>query len=236
MPATLRVDNEKTAVSKGAGAWGCVNKTYHRYATELKFHVDACPPRQPQTKGKVERRVRDHRTAYNPTGRAFETLEALQAWTDSRLAERAERRRSPMTGTSVAEAWDRERVLLTPLPALLPEPFDIVVNRPVGLDGLVNFEGRQYSVPFRFLRQVVEVRGLSARVQILKGCEVIANHPRGTEARIVKDDAHYEGESTDRVIAPPPLGRMGKRLHQLAEAPVAQRSLELYAALAEVAR
>jgi len=40
----------------------------------------------------------------------------------------------------------------------------------------------------------------------------------------------------DRVIAPPPLGRMGRRLQALAEAPVMQRSIELYAALAEVAR
>ena len=110
------------------------------------------------------------------------------------------------------------------------------MDRPVGIDGLVNFEGRQYSVPFRFVRQTVEVRGLANRVQILKDCKVIATHARGTEARLLKNDAHYEGESTDRVIAPPPLGRMGKRLQDLAAAPVAQRSLDLYAALAEVAR
>ena len=236
VPATARVDNEKTAVSKGAGAWGTVNKTYKRYAAQLKFHVDACPPRQPRAKGKVERRVRDQRAACDPSGQVFDSLEALQAWTDSRLSERAAWRRCPMTGTSVAEAWARERALLTPLPETLPEAFDIVVDRPVGIDGLVNFEGRQYSVPFRFVRQTVEVRGLANRVQILKGCEVIATHARGTEARLLKDDAHYEGENTDRVIAPPPLGRMGKRLQDLAAAPVAQRSLDLYAALAEVAR
>src|SRR4051812_3117635 len=59
VPATVRIDNEKTAVSKGAGAWGVINPSYRRYATTLRFHVDACPPRQPQCKGKIERRVRD---------------------------------------------------------------------------------------------------------------------------------------------------------------------------------
>jgi transposase len=54
--ATVRVDNEKTAMSRGAGAWGTINPTYRRYAAELRFHVDACAPRQPQAKGKVERR------------------------------------------------------------------------------------------------------------------------------------------------------------------------------------
>ena len=42
-------------------------------------------------------------------------------------------------------AWRRpgheERVLLTPLPAPLPEPFDVVVMRPVGRDGLVSLRG-----------------------------------------------------------------------------------------------
>lgn len=236
VPATARVDNEKTAVSKGAGAWGVVNRTYRRYATQLRFHVDACAPRTPRAKGKVERRVRDQRAACNPTGRVFESLEALQAWTDSRLTERTLRRRCPMTGGTVAEAWERERALLTPLPETLPAPFDIVVDRPVGIDGLVNFEGRHYSVPFRFVRQTVEVRGLAGSVQVLKGCEVVATHPRGTEARLVKDDSHYQGTSTERVIAPPPLGRMGRRLQELAAVPVARRSLDLYAALAEVAR
>jgi hypothetical protein len=65
---------------------------------------------------------------------------------------------------------------------------------------------------------------------------VIADHPRGGAALIVKDDAHYEGESTERVIAPVPLGRMGRRLQELGTMAVQQRSVDLYARLAEVAR
>ena len=38
------------------------------------------------------------------------------------------------------------------------------------------------------------------------------------------------------MIAPPPLEWMGTRMQELAAAPVARRSIELYAALAEVAR
>ena len=125
------------------------------------------------------------------------------------LEERAGRLRCPATGTSVAEAWEQERRLLTPLPETLPEPFDIVVRRPVGIDCLVSFEGRQYSVPFRFVGQDVEVRGLAGHVQILKNAEVIAMHPRRTERLIVCDDAHFDGDDTDRVRAPMPLGQDG---------------------------
>ena len=66
VPATVRIDNEKTAMARGAGAWGTINPTYRRYAATMHFHVDACPPRQPQGKGKVERRVRDQRFAIDP--------------------------------------------------------------------------------------------------------------------------------------------------------------------------
>lgn len=236
VPATVRVDNEKTAVVRGAGAWGTIHPSYRRYGVMLRFHVDACAPRQPQAKGKVERRVRDQRWAIDPYGQAFSDLAALQSWTDARLETLAAARQCPATGSSVAEAWRRERRRLTPLPETLPDPFDALATRRVGRDGLVAFEGRQYSVPFRFVGQDVEVRGGAGTVQVFKAGARVAAHPRGTAARLVIDQAHYDGASTGRVIAPPPLGRLGARIQELALTPVAQRSIDLYAALAEVAR
>jgi hypothetical protein len=126
--------------------------------------------------------------------------------------------------------------LLGTLPETLPEPFDVAMTRPVGIDGLVSFEGRQYSVPFVHVRTLVEVRGCATTVQILADNAIVAVHARHTPHRLVIDPAHYEGASTDRVSAPPPLGRMGKRMLELAAEPVAYRALELYARLAEVAR
>ena len=141
-----------------------------------------------------------------------------------------------MTGCAVAETWRSERALLTPLPETLPEPFDVVASRTVGIDGLVAFEGRQYSVPFRHVGERVEIRGCAGTVQVVQACRIVAVHPRGTAARLLIDPAHYEGPDTERVIAPPPLGRLGTRIRELAAAPVSHRSLDFYAALTEVAR
>lgn len=85
VPATLRIDNEKTAIAKGAGAWGEINPTYRRFSRLFKFHIDACQPRDPRAKGKVERRVRDQRLALDPTKRAWSDLAELQAWTDAKV-------------------------------------------------------------------------------------------------------------------------------------------------------
>lgn len=53
-------------------------------------------------------------------------------------------------------------------------------------------------------------------VQFLHGGDIVAEHERGTPERIVIDPQHYEGPSTDRVNAPQPLGRMGRRIMKLA--------------------
>lgn len=235
VPATLRVDNEKTAVSRGAGAWAELNQTYRRYAVTVRFHIDPCPPRSPNYKGKVERRIRDHRLHADPSRYHWRGMAELQAFTDERLAQDAVRRRCPATGTSVLEAWQAERPRLSPLP-ILPEPFDHVATRRVSIDCLVAFEGRQYSVPFAYVGQQVEIRGCAGVVQILGNTQVIAVHPRHTLERLVLDPAHFEGEATATVLPPPPLGKMGRRLQEIAALSPEQRPMDLYAALAEVAR
>jgi hypothetical protein len=106
----------------------------------------------------------------------------------------------------------------------------------VGIDCLVAFEGRQYSVPFAYVGQTVEVRGCHGHVQVLADCRILANHPRHTQSRIVLDPSHFDGAATDRVLPPPPLGRMGQRLQEIAALAPQRRPIDLYAALAEVAR
>ncbi|MEZ4333438.1 MAG: hypothetical protein R3F35_16875 [Myxococcota bacterium] len=91
-------------------------------------------------------------------------------------------------------------------------------------------------MPFRYADQMVEVRGCAGSVQVWAEGEVIASHPRHTRSRIVLEPSHYEGPSTDRVLAPTPLGRMGKRLQELWALAPERRSIAQYAALAEVAR
>lgn len=80
------------------------------------------------------------------------------------------------------------------------------------------------------------MRGLAGRVQLLKDNVTIAEHPRGTDALILRDLSHYEGPDTEQIRAPLPLGRMGRRLEEIAASTVQHRSIDLYARLAAVAR
>ena len=170
-----------------------------------------------------------------PTSRSWDSLEQLQVATDAERQRSAARRIFPATGTSVAVAFEQERAHLAALP-ILPEPFDVAVTRRVGIDCMVSFEGREYSAPFPLVGRTVEVRGGAGRVELFFEARVVAVHARHTAERIVLDPRHFEGEATERVVPPPPLGRMGRRLEEIRALPPQRRPIDLYAALAEVAR
>ncbi|MEZ4333439.1 MAG: IS21 family transposase [Myxococcota bacterium] len=126
VPAVIRVDNTKTAIVQGAGPRGVVNERYAIYARTLRFHVDATRPRAPEEKGKVERRILAHKTGFDPRRRPWRDLAELQGATDLAVEQSARRRRCPITGSSVWDAFVAERTCLQPLPLAMPEPFDLV--------------------------------------------------------------------------------------------------------------
>lgn len=234
--AVNRIDNLKTGVARGAGPWGEINACYRAYARTMGFHVDPHEARQPQQKGKAERRVGAVKRL--DLTQKFASLEALQRYTDERLERDAGSRLCPVTGQSVLETWQEERKLLRPLPALLPEPFDLLRTCQVHKDATIRFEGRTYTVPFEYIQRTVEVRGCSGFLHVVdrKTGEILRQYPRGTKERLIVDPTCYEGESTDEVAAPRPLGRMARKLAEVAATPVQLRSIEIYAQLAEVAQ
>jgi hypothetical protein len=91
-------------------------------------------------------------------------------------------------------------------------------------------------VPFVLCGLRVEVRGCAEVVQVWHEGAVVAEHPRHSRQRLLIDPKHYEGPGDERVMPPVPLGKLGQKLQQIVAQPVEQRPVDLYAALAEVAR
>ncbi|MCA9145716.1 MAG: IS21 family transposase [Planctomycetales bacterium] len=205
--AVNRIDNLKTGVVRGSGPWGEINSSYQSYARTLGFHVDPHEVRQPQQKGKAERRVGVVKQLN--LRQRFDSLDHLQRYTDERLRHEATHRRCPATGKTVLATWQDEQPLLRPLPATLPEPFDLIKDCAVHKDCTIRFEGRTYSVPFAYAYQTVEVRGCSGTVQIVdrRTGKIVKQYPRGTREILLVDQACYEGEATDFVERPRPFGK-----------------------------
>ncbi|HSL72048.1 MAG TPA: IS21 family transposase [Longimicrobiales bacterium] len=247
VPLWIRIDHLKTGVIR-SGRHPLLNPAYHVFARECGFDIDVCRVKQPSDKGKTERSVRTFRDAFGDLfTQDWITLDALQHALDERSTALAARLRCPITGTSVAAALQAERLVLQPVPRS-GEPFDVVVSRRVARDCLVSFEGRRYSVPFAWVGRDVEILGVHGYVVIRAAGHEIARHARGTAALLVMDPAHFEGESTDRVIRPTPLGERarlqlaglaGPARHALLHMPLrthVRRPLSDYVALVEAAR
>lgn len=239
VPTTVRIDNLKTGVAQGAGTWAVLHPGYASYAKQLGFIIDPCRVRQPSDKGKVERRGHDVKHLMMCEGERFATFAALQRATEQRILEQADRLLCPVTGGSIRAAWEAERPVLQPLPMTLPQPFDVQVHRRVGRDCLIAFEGRQYSVPYTCAGSTVEVRGCADAVEIYRRSELLVRFPRRTQCRLLIDQAHYDGASNERVIAPAPLGRIARAIVEPRSwepsgiAPAPTRAINTYVRLVE---
>jgi transposase len=233
IPAIERIDNLKTGVASGAGPWARLQPAFKAYARDLGFHVEACRPRTPTDKGKVERNVRTVRALGLPF--SVRNLAHLQAETDRKIGLLMERLTCSATGKTVAQSLADERMLLRPLPERMPMAFDAVAVRPVSRDCHIHFLGRQYHVPFIHIGRRVEARGCAdGKVRIYLDGNQIAEHERSPARRIVSNPAYWEGKGTDRVLPPVPLGRVGRLLAGLAADGVQHRSVDIYARLTEV--
>jgi len=234
VPSTVRIDNLKTGVASGCGAWATLNPGYEAYAAQMGFVIDPHRVRTPRDKGKAERRVLDVKVLQVAEKARFEDMEDLQRTTELRIAARARKLVCPVTGKSAFESWNLEKPFLAPLPLTLPEPFDIQVLREVGRDCLVAFEGRRYSVPYAWAKRTVQVRGCASTVEIWGEGKRLCVFPRRTECRLLVDQGHYEPSGEDRSNAPMTLGRVGReivipRSWEIEDTP--RRSIDRYAEL-----
>ena len=234
--AVNRIDNLKTGIAHGCGAWGQINEQYRVYARTMGFHIDACEVRAPEQKGKTERRVGDCK-GLDLQGRHFDGLADLQSWTDADRAARALKRICPVTGLSVAASWEAEKPFLRPLPEFLPEPFDLVKTVPVHKDAVVHFEGRSYVIPFLYRPRGGGPRLLGARADPRppdrRGPDLVPAAHAGADPHrpdVLRGPRNRPGAPAQAAGADGPEAPGDRSL------PVERRPVDLYAALAEVAR
>jgi transposase len=154
------------------------NPRFLSYATARgNFAVVACTPRNPQSKGRVERPIGFVRERFW-SGRHFSDLVNLnqqaQAWRD----DFANRREHETTGKVPALVFEHEeRPKLKPV---RPGGFDTedIDNGTVTKMHRVRFDRNSYSVPWMLTSQSVLVRANDALVQVFLGPKCVASHER----------------------------------------------------------
>jgi transposase len=201
---------------------------YLAFCRDWEVEPRTCSPYRARTKGKTESGVKY--VKHNALAqRSFTSFAALEAHLDAWMGE-ADERVHGTTHESPKVRFERdEKAALRPLPSLPLPVREQRLSRRVALDAMVDIDTVRYSVPFRLVRESVEVVVGAREVRIFHGTTQVAQHERSFEphARIV-DPAHFEGLWRPRTQPDAPqasagmLGAMG-------------RSLEDYAAVVEEA-
>lgn len=154
--STCLYDNMKVVVTGYHDDVPIYNARFLAFATHYGFRPVACRPRRPQTKGKVERPF--HYVEVNLlNGRTFRSLAHLNEVAARWLAEVADVRIHRETKQSPLKRHSLERAHLIPLPVTHYETAQ-VVYRTVTVEGFIIWKQNQYSVPWRYLGQVLPVR------------------------------------------------------------------------------
>jgi len=192
VPRTVLYDNLKSAVLERRGEAIHFHPRLLELCGHYHFAPRPCRPARGNEKGRVERMIRYLRTSFF-AARSFRDLDDLNAqfrrWRD----EVAHARRLPGDATlTVAEALERERERLLPLPA---HPFECDTVRVVssGKTPYVRFDRNMYSIPYDQIRKPLTLVAGPTRVRVLAGDRELANHARSYDTQqVIEDPAHIE--------------------------------------------
>lgn len=154
--ATCLYDGMKVVVTRWEDDEPIYNTRFLAFATHYGFRPQACRPRRPETKGKVEKGFQYVESSLL-NGRTFRSLEHLNEVTRWWLANVADIRQHRTTNKRPLDAHAEEKPHLLPLPA---HHYDTakVVYRVVDTEGLISYGNNEYSAPWRMIGELVPVR------------------------------------------------------------------------------
>lgn len=177
IPKRLIFDNAKVAVREGFGRHAKATDGYKSFAAHYAFKTDFCNIASGNEKGLVENLVGYARRNFMvPVPRVSSLYELNQSLLKDCLNYR-NTHKIESRSQSVKEAYEQELYFLRPIPVFR---FDTsrTITPIVGDYSTVRFEKNNYSVPVRYLRKSVIVKGYANEVCIYYNGEIIASFDR----------------------------------------------------------
>ena len=170
------------------------NPGFEAFCRDRGLLAKACRPRRARTKGKIERGV--GYVKHNAlAGRSFVSFAELERHLATWQVEVADQRIHGTTREQPAVRFERdEQATLRPLPTRPLPVRTRRLKRRVSTDCFVDIDTVRYSVPYRHVRETVEVVIKEEEVEIWLRGACIANHARCREPHsLVRNPAHFEG-------------------------------------------
>jgi transposase len=201
------IDNSSVVIARGSGADAVVASGMEAFARRFGFCFAAHEVGDANRSGRVERQFHYIENNFY-AGRRFASLADLN--TQLRVwCEQANGRPKRVLKATPREVFITERTALRPLPAYIPEVYDLHTRR-VSVEGYVSLHTNRYSVPTALIGRQLEVRETKDQVRIFDGHRLVATHERierGLTQRATLPEHHDPARWKRR--APPPFPEEG---------------------------
>lgn len=192
----LTPDNLKTGVIKNTSSETVVNKSYQEMAEHYGTAIIPARPRKPKDKAFVEGSVGVVSTWILAALRNQQFL-SLKELNEAILEKLTIFNNKPFQkkDSNRAELFREEQLFLLPLP---PTPFELSVWKvaTVQYNYHVSVDKMNYSVPYEYIKQQVDVRLTRSAVEVFFGGTRIASHPRllGRSNQYSTNESHMPPE------------------------------------------
>ena len=196
VPDEILYDNPKTIVLDRTGDNARMNPKFEDFSRYYGYTARLCRPYRARTKGKVESGIKYIKRSFLP-GKAFTDLTEANGILKCWVRETADERIHGTTFEKPSERMKDEK--LAPLDARPAYMCKQPIMRKVSNDSMVNLLTNRYSVPWRYIGQLLEIRLQSGMVYVHKNNELIARHPAATRRHEnIVEPSHYHGILSDR--------------------------------------
>ena len=184
-------DNLKAAVTRASFTDPMVNDTYQAFAAHYNAAVVPARGYRPKDKAKAEGHVLvvEHWILFRVRKRIFTSLGELNAAISELLADLNRRPFQKLPGNRLSAFESLDKPALRPLPA---RPYEYVEFRRarVGMDRMVSFGERPYSVPAQFVNEVLDIRVTAGVVELSHRGRRVASHAKRPGNDPIIDPAH----------------------------------------------
>ena len=196
VPRSILIDNLKSGVTERVGSIIRFNESYLAFATHFGFEPKAANIRRGNEKGRVERSVRYVRDSFF-AARTWNDLDELNRQAEDWCLNVAGSRKWPQDSKkTVFEAFQSETLLARPREnhAVLELKFVRVGKTPY-----IRYDCNEYSVPAKYVRELVQVQACTEWVRVHYGNERITVHRRSYKKKqVIEHPEHLQEVLADK--------------------------------------
>jgi len=199
VPEKLVIDNPKVFVIEASKYEPILNPAFERFAGHYKVMIEALPPRTPELKGKVERKVSGKRRLFESYDQKNYDLITAQAHIDKKLIMINERKHGTHRLKPLDVFLDDEAPILKSLPILSYE-IEHIEHATVRKDGYVRFENKYYRISPSLQGKSALLIGNTTQVSIYCEGKLLEIYEKITNSFITKSCKEHYRESWEKTL------------------------------------